>query len=89
MDSGTNGTVKADVVLLNVEKPEDLEKYRGKVAGKIVMVGEPKALKLHEEVESERYDEKKLAEIVNYTAANRYERACALRFLPRALCNGR
>jgi carboxypeptidase Q len=82
---GTKGVVKADVVLLKVEKPEDLEQYRGKLAGKIVLVGEPKAFKLHEEVESERYDDKKLAEIVNYTASNGYESRRAAILAYRAL----
>src|SRR4051812_28633490 len=82
---GTNGVMKADVILLNVEKPEDLEKYRGKVAGKIVLVGEPKVVKLHEEVESERYDDKKIAEIVNYAAGNRYESMRAQLLAARAL----
>jgi carboxypeptidase Q len=70
---GTNGVIKGDVILLNVEKPEDLEKYRGKLAGKIVLVGEPKPLKMHEEAEAERYDAKQLAEIVDYSVSNRYE----------------
>ena len=47
---GTEGTVKGDVVLVKVTKPEDLEQYRGKLAGKIVLVGDPRDLKMHEEV---------------------------------------
>ena len=82
---GTEGAVKADVVLLNVTKPEDLEKYRGKVTGKIVLVGQPKDLKLHEELESERYDDKKLADIVNYSVANRFESMRAQILAARAL----
>ncbi len=82
---GTDGTVKADVVLLRVTKPEDLEQYRGKVAGKIVFVGDPRDIKMHEEVETERYDDKKMAEIVNYTVGNRYEGARAQILAMRAL----
>jgi hypothetical protein len=82
---GTDGAVKADVVLLKVTKVEDLEQYRGKLAGKIVLVGEPKDLKLHEEVESERYDEKKLADIVHYSLANRMESMRAQLLAQRAL----
>jgi hypothetical protein len=70
---GTNGLVKADVVLIKVEKPEDLEKYRGKLAGKIVLIGTPRESKLHEEAESERYDAKKLADLVNYSVSSRME----------------
>jgi hypothetical protein len=82
---GTDGAVKADVVLLKVTKAEDLAQYRGKLAGKIVMVGEAKDLKLHEEVESERYDSKKLADLVNYSVANRMESLRAQLLAQRAL----
>lgn len=70
---GTNGVVKGNAVLLKVSKPEDLEKYKGTLAGKVVLVGEAKPLKLHDEAEAERYDDKKLAEIVSYSARNRLE----------------
>ena len=82
---GTEGTVKGDVVLLKVNKPEDLDQYRGKLAGKIVLVGDPRELKMHEEVETERYDDKKMAEIVNYTVGNRYESMRAQILAQRAL----
>jgi Zn-dependent M28 family amino/carboxypeptidase len=35
----TNGTVKGQVVGVEADKPEDLEKYKGKLGGKIVLVG--------------------------------------------------
>ena len=82
---GTDGIVKADAVLLKVTKAEDLDQYRGKMAGKIVLVGDPRDLKMHEEVETERYDDKKIAEIVNYTVANRYESMRAQILAQRAL----
>ena len=37
---GTNGPVKAEVVHVVVTTPADLEKYRGKLAGKIVALGD-------------------------------------------------
>ena len=40
----TNGTVKGEVVGIEAEKPEDLEKYKGKLGGKIVLVGRPREL---------------------------------------------
>jgi hypothetical protein len=82
---GTEGVVKADAVLLKVAKPEDLEKYRGKVAGKIVLVGDPKDLKMHMEVESERYDEKTLGDLVNYSVASGFESRRAEILAQRAL----
>jgi hypothetical protein len=37
----TNGTVKGGLIAIEVTKPEDLEKYKGKFAGKIVVVKGP------------------------------------------------
>ena len=34
----TNGTVKGELVAIEAEKPEDLEKYKGKLGGKIVLL---------------------------------------------------
>jgi hypothetical protein len=34
----TNGLIKGDVVLLNVQTEADLDKYKGKLAGKIVLI---------------------------------------------------
>ena len=35
---GTNGAVKGQVVRVNIRTPQEMEKYRGKLAGKIVLV---------------------------------------------------
>src|SRR6267378_1435231 len=40
----TNGTVKGEVVGVDAEKPEDLEKYKGKLGGKIVIVTRPREM---------------------------------------------
>jgi len=37
----TNGTVKGELISIEAEKPEDLEKYKGKLGGKIVLYGKP------------------------------------------------
>ena len=39
--SATNGTVKGGLIAIEATKPEDLEKYKGKLAGKIVVVKGP------------------------------------------------
>jgi carboxypeptidase Q len=41
---GTNGTVRGPVMGMVVEKPEDLEKYKGKLNGAIVLVGRPEEM---------------------------------------------
>jgi carboxypeptidase Q len=40
----TNGTIKGELIAMDVEKLEDLEKYKGKLAGKIVIFGKPREL---------------------------------------------
>jgi len=40
----TNGTVKGEVIGVDAEKPEDLEKYKGKLGGKIVIVTRPRGM---------------------------------------------
>jgi hypothetical protein len=36
---GTNGDIKGDAILLDVKKAEDLDKYKGKLKGAVVLVG--------------------------------------------------
>jgi len=40
----TNGTVKGEVIGVDAEKTEDLEKYKGKLAGKVVIVTRPREM---------------------------------------------
>ena len=40
----TNGTVRGEVIGIEADKPEDLEKYKGKLAGKIILLGRPREL---------------------------------------------
>src|SRR5205085_1007099 len=68
---GTNGVISGKVVLVKIEKIEDLDKYRGKLAGAIVMFGEAREVKPHEAAEMRRYDEKGLQDVANYDAAPR------------------
>ncbi len=63
---GTNGAVKGQVVRVNIRTPQEMEKYRGKLAGKIVLVGDDPEIKPSVEPLSERYNEKSLAEIEQY-----------------------
>jgi len=42
--AATDGTVKGTLIGVEAEKPEDLEKYRGKLAGKIVVFQRPKEM---------------------------------------------
>jgi Zn-dependent M28 family amino/carboxypeptidase len=40
----TNGTVQGELVAIDAEKPEDLEKYKGKLGGKIMLFGKPREM---------------------------------------------
>src|SRR5260370_1908770 len=58
---GTNGAVRAEVVRVIVRTREDIAKYQGKLAGKIVLVGGDTHVKPSGEPLSERYDGKDMA----------------------------
>ena len=63
---GTNGAVRGQVVRVNIRTPQDFARYKGKLAGKIVLFGEDPEIKPSVEPLSERYNEKSLAEIEQY-----------------------
>ena len=63
---GTNGPVRGKAVKAKIETVADLEKYKGKLAGKVVMLGDPRELKPHEKAEFERYDEAALQKLGLY-----------------------
>src|SRR6266849_2379774 len=63
---GTNGAVRAEVVRVIVRTPEDIAKYQGKLAGRIVLVGDDPEVKPSVEPLSERYDDKSLAALGQY-----------------------
>jgi carboxypeptidase Q len=60
---GTNGPAKGEAVLAVIEKTEDLEKWKGKLKGKIVLVSPTRAVPAYFESPTRRYDEKGLADL--------------------------
>ena len=40
---GTNGTVEGEVIKVDIKKLADLEKYKGKLGGKILLLGDARA----------------------------------------------
>ncbi len=60
---GTNGPAKGEAVLAVIEKAEDLEKWKGKLKGKIVLVSRSRAVPAYFESPTRRYDEKGLTEL--------------------------
>jgi carboxypeptidase Q len=65
---GTNGPVRGKAVLAKLTTVEDLEKQRGKLAGRIVLTDEMREVKPQEKAALERYDEKTLEELWEYGA---------------------
>jgi hypothetical protein len=64
--AGTNGPVRGQAIRVYVATPEELEKFKGKIAGKVVLFGELRELKPVDKPLSERYDEKTLGETAEY-----------------------
>ena len=67
----TNGPVTAQTVLVDIKKEEDMQQYRGKLTGKIVLLGEMRDVKPVEKPLFVRVDEKDLARIAEYPVARR------------------
>ncbi len=63
---GTDGALRAQAIKVKLTEKEDLEKQKGKLAGKILMLGETRDVKPQEKALSERYDEKSLADLYRY-----------------------
>jgi len=62
----TNGVLRAPVVKAKLATQADLDKFKGQLAGKIVLNGEMREVKPQSEAALQRYDDKKLAEIAQY-----------------------
>ncbi|MEO5860538.1 MAG: M20/M25/M40 family metallo-hydrolase [Pyrinomonadaceae bacterium] len=59
----TKGAVTSDVVYLEVNSEEDFAKYKGQLAGKIVFISRPRAVKAEFEANGVRYSDKELGEL--------------------------
>jgi carboxypeptidase Q len=62
----SNGTISGQAVWMDVKKEEDLDKYKGKIAGKVVLLGEMREVKPVDKPLFEHMDDKDLAKIVEY-----------------------
>ena len=60
---GTNGPIQGEVVQLVATTSADLEKYKGKLGGKIVLIGEPRIPEPIEKPMFQRVDDAELAKI--------------------------
>jgi hypothetical protein len=63
---GTDGPVRGQAVRVVIRGPQDLARYKGKLAGKIVILGEDAEVKPSTEPLYERYNQKTLGELEQY-----------------------
>lgn len=66
---GTNGLVKGDVVVMNVDKEEDLQQYKGKLKGNIVLTKLTQEAKAGFEADAKRYSEEDLVKLAQSPVA--------------------
>lgn len=78
---GTSGPLRGKPLKVKLDTTEDLQKQKGKLAGRIVMSSEPTSPKQHETPDFKRYDTKELTDLEQYeiTPNQRFTPAEALR----------
>jgi carboxypeptidase Q len=81
---GTDGAVRGKVMRVRVSGPQDLAKYKGKLAGKILLMGDDPEVKPSAEPLAERYNEKSLADIEHYQIPSERNNALFAQFAQRA-----
>ncbi len=60
---GTNGPVEGEAMLVTIKTVSDLDQYKGKLAGKILLLNEMRDYKRGVDADSHRHDEAGLAEL--------------------------
>lgn len=72
--SSTEGAISGEAMIAPLRTEEDLAKWKGKLAGKIVLVDQPRDITLHDKPEGSRYTEKELEEITMAQLAPMFRR---------------
>jgi len=62
----TNGVLRAPVVKAKLANQADLDKYKGQLAGKIVLNGDMREIKPGDKPALQRYDDKQLADLAQF-----------------------
>jgi len=76
--AGTNGLVRGEVMLVDIKTPDDIEKYRGKLNGKIIMTPATTQYEVSFEPLASRYTDEELENLAKADAGGRMGR----RFIP-------
>ena len=63
---GTRGHVEGSLMAVTIKKPADLEKYKGKLKGKILLLDETRAYKRGVKPDSHRHDDAGLVELQEF-----------------------
>ncbi|PJK13799.1 peptidase [Lysobacteraceae bacterium NML120232] len=63
---GTAGVVEGEAIAIKLEKPEDLEKHKGKLRGKILFVSDLRDYKPGTEADFHRHDDESLARMQTF-----------------------
>jgi carboxypeptidase Q len=66
----TNGPITADATFVNIQTDDDFAKYQGKLAGKIVLLGEMRPVPPVDAALFERYSDKELEDLAAYPLNN-------------------
>jgi carboxypeptidase Q len=66
----TNGPVSGQAVLVNIQEDKDFDQYKGKLAGKVVFLGDMREVPLMDHALFERYSEKELEALAEYPVGN-------------------
>jgi len=68
----TNGTISGEATYVNIQTDADFDQYKGKLAGKIVLLGEMREVPPVDKALFERYTDKELEDLAQYpvTAGN-------------------
>jgi carboxypeptidase Q len=67
----TNGPVNGEAAWVNIQDDKDFDQYRGKLAGKIVFLGEMREVPPLDKALFERYTDKELEELAQYPVSDR------------------
>ena len=70
----TDGLVKGECIIFDAQTKEDLDRYRGKVAGKILLVPSTRTVEINFEPLASRYTEAELEEMTQDNRANQRPR---------------
>jgi hypothetical protein len=64
---GTDGSVEGELVQVEIKKLADLDKYKGKLRGKVLLLGDARAYKRGTEADSHRHDATSLEGLQQFT----------------------